>query len=120
MSGQTSFVTALYGVVLAGAGGGARSSYVVLEWPGLPIDPHQYGNLWATDNQSGSPEALEAFSELVDDNLPLLSPAYQPSGISLESIYALILEATVGAAAGGVSPLARAFATAREVFESAA
>ena len=112
----TDFVGALYGAIIGDshAVGGVQagsSSYVTLEWPGMPIDPSQYGNIWASDNQTGSPEALENFSSLVDDDLPALAPLYQPTGISLEQVYALILQATVAA-----GPLANTFAAAQATF----
>src|SRR5947209_1698203 len=113
--GPTDFVTALYGAVLGDshAAGGAQGSsgYIVLEWPGLPLDPHQYGNIWSSDNQTGSPGALEAFSGVADGDMPLLAPLYQPSGISLEAIYALILQATAPP-----GPIANAFAAAQAKF----
>jgi len=70
------FISALYGAVLGdtqshgGQAGG--STYVSLEWPGLPVDPKLCGNIWASDNQSGSPEALESFSALAGD-VPVLA-----------------------------------------------
>ena len=108
--GPTDFVSALYGAIL-GSGPPSMASYTTLEWPGLPVDPQTCGNIWATDNQTGSPEALEAFSGLVDDDVPALSPVYQPAGISLEQVYALILQATVPA-----GPVAIAFAAAQSTF----
>ena len=108
--GPTDFVNALYGAIL-GSGPPAMASYTTLEWPGLPIDPQACGNIWATDNPTGSAEALEAFSGLVDDDVPALSPVYQPAGISLEQVYALILQATVPA-----GPVAIAFAAAQSNF----
>ncbi len=105
--GPSDFINALYGAIL-GSGPPTVAGYTTLEWPGLPIDPQTCGNIWATDNQTGSPEALEAFSGLVDDDVPALSPVYQPAGISLEQVYALILQATVPA-----GPVAIAFAAAQ-------
>jgi hypothetical protein len=115
MSSPTDFVTALYGAILGAkaASGGAQAgttTYVTLEWPGLPVDPQQYGNIWASDNPAGSPEALEAFSDLVD-SVPALSPLYEPVGISLSQIYALMLQATVHP-----GPVADAFAAAQASF----
>jgi hypothetical protein len=77
----------------------------------MPIEPSRYGNIWASDHPDGSPEALEAFSSLVDDDLPTLAPLFAPSGISLPQVYALILQA--GAPSG---PLNNAFASAQEKF----
>jgi hypothetical protein len=116
----TDFVSSLYGAIIGDtqAVGGVQagsSSYVTLEWPGMPIDPAQYGNIWASDNQTGSPEAVERFSDLVDDNLPALSPLYQPTGIALEQVYKLILLASVPA-----GPLATTFAAAQETFDGVA
>src|SRR5689334_12735587 len=117
--GPADFVSALYGAVLGSSqtSGGAQAgaSYVTLEWPGLPIDPALCGNIWATDNQSGSPEALETFSGMVDEDVPVLSPLYAPSGISLEQVYALILQATAPAGA-----VANSFAAAQAKFASTA
>jgi hypothetical protein len=110
------FVSALYGATIGDphAAGGVQSgssSYATLEWPGVPLDPGQYGNIWASDNQTGSPEALENFTSLVDDDVPALSPLYQPTGISLPQIFALILQATVPP-----GPIANTFANAQASF----
>ena len=117
MPGQDDFIEALYATVLAGtgaAGGGASGAgYVCLEWPGLPIEPADYANALTGDNPTGSPAALEAFSTLVDE-LPAFSPLYQATGASLQTIYRLILGATVDSG----SVVAQAFAAAREKFDS--
>lgn len=116
MSGQDDFVSALYATVLAGtgqaAGGASGQSYFCLEWPSLPIEPADFANALSGENPEGSPAALEAFSTLVDE-VPALSPLYQETGVSLQSVYAMILEATV---AGG-SAVARVFASAKEQFD---
>lgn len=110
------FPRAVYGAVLgaAQASGGAQAgaSYVTLEWPGFPVDPRLYGNVWASDNQGGSPEALEYFSGMADDDSPVLSPIYEPTGISVAQVYSLILKATAPA-----GPIASAFATAQTNFD---
>ena len=117
MPGQDDFIEALYATVLAGTGatGGGASGvgYVCLEWPGLPLEPADYANPLTGDNPTGSPAALEAFSTLVDE-LPALSPLYQATGASLQTIYRLILGATVDSG----SVVAQAFATAKEQFDS--
>ena len=117
MPGQDDFIEALYATVLAGtgaAGGGASGvGYVCLEWPGLPIELADYANPLTGDNPTGSPAALEAFSTLVDE-LPALSPLYQATGASLQTIYRMILGATVDSG----SVVAQAFATAKEQFDS--
>lgn len=117
MPGQDGFVDDLYATVLAGTGqedgGGSGQDYVCLEWPGLPIEAAAFANALTGDNPSGSPAALEAFSTLVDE-IPALSPLYTETGASLESIYGLILEATVT----GGSAVARAFLGAQESFAS--
>jgi hypothetical protein len=115
MAAQDSFVGSLYSAILAQAAGGAQdgSSHTVLAWPGIPIDPQEYGNIWATDNRNGSPEALEGFSSLVDGALPLMSTIYEPGATTLETVYSIILNATVPAAKTAV---AKAFDDAAATF----
>jgi hypothetical protein len=67
--------------------------------------------VWASENPAGSPEALEWFSSLADDDTPALSPFYQPGGISLAQVYALMLQAAVPP-----GTLASSFARAMETF----
>jgi hypothetical protein len=117
MTDPGSLVTALYNVVIGGSGQsgaqGGSTNYVALEWPAMPVDPARYGNIWSTDRPNGSAEALEAFSSLVDDDLPALAPLFEPTGLSLSQIYALILQATVPS-----GPLAKSFAAAQEKFST--
>jgi hypothetical protein len=114
MSGQESFVESLYSTIVAQATSApGSSSYTVLAWPGIPIDPQEYGNIWATDNQTGSPEALEAFSNLVDEALPSMSAIYEPGATTLATVYSMILNATVPP---GAAPVAKAFDDAAATF----
>lgn len=118
MSGQDGFVDDLYATVLAGTGhdgggGASGQGYICLEWPGLPIEAADFADALTGENPGGSPAALEAFSTLVDE-VPALSPLYTETGVSLEAVYGMVLMATV--AGGGV--VARAFAEAKEKFES--
>jgi hypothetical protein len=117
MSGQDGFVDDLYATVLAGtgqeSGGASGQGYICLEWPGLPIEAGDFANALTGENPGGSPAALEAFSTLVDE-VPALSPLYTETGVSLESVYGMILMATVT----GGGAVAQAFAGAKEKFES--
>lgn len=112
-----SLVAALYNAVLGGGGqAGSQAggvTYTTLEWPGMPVDAARYGNIWATDRPSGSAEALEAFSSLVDDDLPALGTVFEAAGISLPQIYALILQAQSppGALTGAFAAAQAKFAT---------
>ncbi len=116
---QNTLVQSLYAAIFRGIGtpdahgGVAGQSFVSLEWPGLPADAGQFGNPWSPDNQSGSAQALEDFSALVDQ-VPALSPVYVSAGTSVESVYGLTLNATV--AQGGA--VGKAFASAQEKFAS--
>ncbi|MFC7541996.1 hypothetical protein ACFQU2_24435 [Siccirubricoccus deserti] len=117
MPGQDGFVDELYATVLAGtgqeSGGASGQGYICLEWPGLPIEAGDFANALTGENPGGSPAALEAFSTLVDE-VPALAPLYTETGVSLESVYGMILMATVT----GGGAVAQAFVGAREKFES--
>jgi len=118
MPDQTQLVQSIYsaifnGVAAAGASA-AGDSFLSLEWPGMPVSDAEYGSPWTATNSGGSPAATQAFSALVDQ-IPSDSPVYAPTGLGVESVYGLILEATV--AAGG--PTAKVFADSQFRFDAA-
>src|SRR5437588_2257118 len=81
--------------------------FLTINWPGLKIDEQQYGNAWSPQNPTGSQDAVENISILVN-SIPTLNPQYEWSGNSVESVYEQILDArpiratseTTGARAG--------------------
>ena len=118
MPDQTQLVQSIYSAIFNGlAASGASpagNSFLSLEWPGMPVSDAEYGNPWTATNLAGSPAATQAFSALVDQ-IPSDSPVYAPTGLGVESVYGLILEASV--AAGG--PTAKTFADSQFQFASA-
>jgi hypothetical protein len=76
--------------------GGAQAdkTYLILNWPGQQVDPAQFRNPWTPTNPTGTQEAAENFSALVDD-APLLNPIWSPSGRKVSQVYADVVNAKV-------------------------
>ncbi len=72
----------------------ADKTYLILNWPGQQIDPAQFKNPWSPSNTTGTQEAAENFSALVD-SAPMLNPVWSPSGNNISKIYDDVLNATV-------------------------
>jgi len=82
--------------------------FLTINWPGLKIDEQQYGNAWSPQNPTGSQDAVENISILVN-SIPTLNPQYEWSGNSVESVYEQILDARpIRAASGSATTGARA------------
>src|SRR4051812_30709308 len=115
---QFTIVQSLYAAIFRGIEApqnpAGNQSFISLEWPGLPIDAQQLGNPWSPDNLTGSAQALEDFSVLVDQ-VPAVSPIYTSTAVSLESVYGLLLDATVRGGAPE-SAITKAFAAAKAKF----
>jgi len=79
------------GAVLPGLppGRGADQTFLSIATPGLPVDAATYANSWSPSNPTGSTEAAEAFSMLVDV-IPSLSVPYISMG-SLEERYGYLV-----------------------------
>ncbi len=78
-----------------GEGGSqADLTYLTLNWPGQQIDPSSFANAWSPQNTTGSVEATENFSSLVD-NLLLLNPISSQNGNLLTKVYENVLNATI-------------------------
>lgn len=109
-----SIYSAIFNGVAADGANPAGGTFLSLEWPGMPVSDAEYGNPWTAINPGGSPAATQAFSALVDQ-IPSDSPVYAPTGLGVESVYALILEGTVA----GDGPTAKLFAESQFRFDSA-
>jgi hypothetical protein len=117
MPDQTNLVQSIYSAIFNGVGSSGPSSgseYLSLEWPGLPVSEAEYGNPWSASNTGGSSQAEENFSVLVD-TIPVLSPVYSPSGVGVESVYSMILMASVGVTTPSPA-ISQQFAAAQEKF----
>ena len=75
------------------AGNGQSDTFITINWPWQEIDEKQYGNAWSPQNPTGSQDAVENIT-LLTDNIPSLSPIYEPSGNSVVNIYSQILNAS--------------------------
>jgi hypothetical protein len=117
MPDQTNLVQSIYSAIFNGVGSSGASdssNYLSLEWPGLPVSEADYGNPWSASNTNGNQQSEENFSVLVD-TVPNLSPIYEPSGVGVESVYSMILMATVGTASPSPA-IAQQFADAQQLF----
>jgi hypothetical protein len=119
MPDQTNLVQSIYSAIFNGVGSSGastdNSSYLSLEWPGLPVSDAEYGNPWSASNTNGNAQSEENFSVLVD-TIPNLAPVYEPSGVGVESVYSMILLANVGTSAA----IAQQFAAAQLAFANSA
>jgi hypothetical protein len=70
------------------------TTYMSLLIPGNPVDATQFADAWSPDNPDGSTRASENFAVLVD-TVPTMSPGYQDSGQSIETLYREIIRANV-------------------------
>ncbi|QRM90106.1 hypothetical protein FG167_12970 [Lacinutrix sp. WUR7] len=76
------------------AGSEAEKTVLMLNWPGQAIDMATFANPWSPANPSGSQEALETFSALVDP-IPLINVGYSSSGKKVSEVQELVVNATV-------------------------
>ena len=91
-----------------------------LEFPGQQLDESQYQNPWSPENPDGAQFATEMFSELIDA-VPLLSPTYIDSGITVEEMYDFILGASalpLAEDSRGANPINRLLSRAQSLFEN--
>lgn len=72
----------------------ADQTYLTLQWPGLQIDVKQYANPWSPQNLTGSTEATENFSTLVD-KVQSLNPITALNGQNISTIYQTVVNAQV-------------------------
>ena len=117
MPDQTNLVQSIYSAIFNGVGSSGasdNSNYLCLEWPGLPVTEAEYGNPWSASNTAGNAQAEENFSVLVD-TIPNLSPIYEPSGVGVESVYSMILMATVGTVSSSPA-ISQQFADSQQKF----
>lgn len=102
---QTAMLEAIYDTLFSaftspptGANGEGASqadkTYLTLEWPGLQIDVAQFANPWSPSNPTGSTEATENLSFLVD-KAQSLNPITSQNGQNVSDIYGLVVTATV-------------------------
>ncbi len=116
MPDQTQLAQSIYAAIFNGLGTApAADTFITLEWPGMPVSDAEYGNPWTMSNTSGSPAATQALS-LLADAIPNASAVYSISGLGVESVYSLILEATVS----GNAVTAKVFADAQSKFANSA
>jgi hypothetical protein len=91
-----------------------ENTFASFAYPGIPVDPNQFGNPWSSENQTGSVRALEGFSMLVDA-IPARTNLYTTTGAGVEDAYRLLLEANI---TGSGTAVQKAFADARGRFAS--
>lgn len=72
----------------------AEQTYLTLEWPGLPINVKEFENPWSPQNRTGSTEATENLSSLVD-KVQSLNPVYSANGQNISDIYGQVVNAQV-------------------------
>jgi hypothetical protein len=72
----------------------AKSVYLALEWPGLPILPDDVANQWSPTNTKGLMSKTEKFSRLVD-KIPATSPMFTSTGNTVSNLYKAIANAQV-------------------------
>lgn len=109
---SNSLVHKLFKTLLNGAGV-PPGTQVVLESPTRPVDTAKLAELEKANGVGEAAEALELFSRLIDDDMPLLSHEWRGSGIRLGEVYEQILQATPN---GPIQD--RKFAEARQLFET--
>lgn len=91
-----------------------------LEFPGQQLDESQYQNPWSPENPDGAQFSTEMFSELIDA-IPLVSPTYIDSGITIEEMYDFILGASalpLAEDSGGTNPINRLLSRAQNLFDN--
>lgn len=110
-----SLVDQLLQTILNGAHGpsAAGSTYVVLESPTRPIDAALLAGLHQANGVGEASQPLELFSRLVDDDMPMLYPEWQSSGLRLADVYSQMLFAQSDSPAVNAN-----FAEARQLFEA--
>lgn len=72
----------------------SETTYLTLAFPGVGLDETQLANPWSPTNPGGLPASAESLA-MFTDAVPVLSPVYADSGISLDSIYGQIVSANV-------------------------
>lgn len=76
------------------AGSEAGKTVLMLNWPGQAIDMATFANPWSPANPTGSQEALETFSALVNP-VPLINVGYAASSKTVSEVQKLVVNANV-------------------------
>jgi hypothetical protein len=95
----------------------SNTTFLTLEWSGQQLDPTVFQNPWTPENTMGSQLANEFFAALVNP-VPILSPTYADSGVTVEEMYKLIMLSSPDVEEG-VNPIGTAFFEAQKVLEFA-
>lgn len=76
------------------SGSEADKTVLMLNWPGQAIDMATFANPWSPANPTGSQDALETFSALVNP-IPLIDVGYSSSGKKISEVQSLVVNAKV-------------------------